>query len=134
MTSRGFTLIELMIAVVIVGILAAVAYPSYSEYVKKTRRAEAAAVLLEGAQVAERQFSQTGAYANAPVPARSPSTGNAVYVIALVTDATNPLVQGGYAITATAVTGGVMAGDDCAGMSINGLGERLPDNEKCWRR
>jgi len=134
MTSRGFTLVELMIALAIIGILAAVAYPSYGEYVKKTRRAEAAAALLEGAQVAERQFSQTGAYANAPVPVQSPGTGNAVYDIALVTDAGDPLVQGGYAITATAVAGGIMAGDDCAGMSVNGLGERLPDNEKCWRR
>ena len=134
MTSRGFTLVDLMIAMAIIGILAAIEYPSYSEYTKKTRRAEAAAALLEGAQVAERQFSQTGAYANAPVPAHSPSTGNAVYDIALVTDAGDPLVQGGYAITATAVAGGMMDGDDCDAMSINGLGERLPNDEKCWRR
>lgn len=134
MTSRGFTLIEMMIALAIIGILAAVAYPSYSEYVKKTRRSEAAAVLLEGAQVAERQFSQTGGYANAPVPAQSPNSGAAVYLIALVTDAADPVVAGGFAVTATAVQGGTMAGDVCAAMSINGLGERLPDNDKCWRR
>ena len=134
MMSRGFTLIELMIAVAIVGLLAAVAYPSYTEYVKKTRRAEAAAILLEAAQIAERQFSQTGSYAGAPIPSQSPSGGSAAYNVALNTDPADPLVLGGFSISASAVSGGSMAGDTCADMSVNGLGERFPDNETCWRR
>jgi type IV pilus assembly protein PilE len=44
---NGFTLMELMIVVAIVGILAAIAYPSYSEYIKKARRAEAKALLIQ---------------------------------------------------------------------------------------
>lgn len=130
MRSKGFTLIEVMIVVAIVGILAAIAYPSYVEYTKKTRRAEASAVLFEAAQVTERQFSRTGAYAGAPIPTRSPITGDAVYNVALANGAGT---DGGYLITATAVAGGVMAGDDCATMTINALGQTTPADEKCWR-
>lgn len=131
MRSKGFTLIEVMIVVAIVGILAAIAYPSYVEYTKKTRRAEASAVLFEAAQVAERRFSQTGAYAGAQIPTRSPITGDAIYNVALGAGAA---ADGGYVITATAVAGGVMAGDDCATMTINAVGQTTPADEKCWRQ
>jgi type IV pilus assembly protein PilE len=64
---RGFTLIELMITVAIVGILAAIAYPSYQDYVLRTRRATAAGCLMELSQWMERNYTtclrydQTGA-------------------------------------------------------------------------
>ena len=58
----GFTLIELMIVVAIVGILSAVAYPSYTEYVRKGHRAEARASLLQAAQWMERAATATGLY------------------------------------------------------------------------
>ena len=60
--SMGFTLIELMIVVTIVGILASVAYPSYVEYVRRGARAEARAAMLNMAQLQERNFSDRGAY------------------------------------------------------------------------
>lgn len=63
---RGFTLIELLIAVAIVGILAAIAYPSYRDQILKTRRADAKAVLMQAAQFMERIHSETGCYNPGP--------------------------------------------------------------------
>ncbi len=62
MKQKGFTLIEVMIVVVIVGILASIAYPSYTEYVFKADRAEGKAHLLSAMQAQERIYSQTMTY------------------------------------------------------------------------
>ena len=61
--SRGFTLIELMVALVIVAILAAIAVPSYSLYVRKSRRGEAEATLADIAQREQQYFLDQRAYA-----------------------------------------------------------------------
>lgn len=68
MTSRlhkrryGFTLAELMITVAIIGILSAFAYPSYMDFVRKGRRTEAKAALMESMQLFERHYSQVNTY------------------------------------------------------------------------
>ena len=58
----GFTLIELMIVVAIVGILMAIGYPSYQEYGRRAKRAEARAVLMDGSARMERSYSNTNQY------------------------------------------------------------------------
>lgn len=58
----GFTLIELMIVVAIVGILAAIAYPSYQDSVRKSRRAEGRTALMEVLQQQERYMTQRNTY------------------------------------------------------------------------
>jgi len=71
---RGFTLIELMIVVAIVGILSAIVYPSYQEYVRRAARAEARANILDMAQNQERWFTNDGTYlaiADAPATAQA---------------------------------------------------------------
>jgi type IV pilus assembly protein PilE len=124
MMNKGFTLIELMVVVAIIGILAAVAYPSYTEHVRKTQRGEAAAALMDAAQLVERTYSQTGAYAGTGVA----KTTNAF----AISYGPGQAGDGGYLLTSTGA--GVLAGDDCATMTINALGVKLPNNPKCWRQ
>lgn len=87
---RGFTLIELMIVVVIVAILAAIAYPSYQSQVRKTKRAEGKAMLLEVAQGLERCLTRYGSYNHASCDVAS--------------DLPEPSEEGHYEISATTLT------------------------------
>ena len=74
--AAGFTLIELMIVVAVVAILAAIAVPSYQEQVRKSRRAQAKADLVEYAQMAERFFTVNNTYVGFTLPTtQSPREG-----------------------------------------------------------
>lgn len=74
-TQKGFTLIELMIVVAILGILSAIALPSYSRYIEKSRRTDAKVELLRVAQLQESYFAQNLSYANSIAQLKlSPST------------------------------------------------------------
>lgn len=59
---KGFTLIELMITVAVISILATIAYPSYAEYMRKTRRAEGRTAMMELLQQQERYMTQNNTY------------------------------------------------------------------------
>lgn len=72
---NGFTLIELMIVVAIVGILAAIAYPSYRDYVIETRRADAQGALMGLANAMERHYTENNTYRNASMGGGSDHTG-----------------------------------------------------------
>lgn len=139
-TSKGFTLIELMIVVVIVGILAAIAYPSYTEFVRRSNRAEAKTALLENAQFLERNFTVSNSYAadgsgNTPVLPNTdvPRDGAAKYTIVPTLNASSFLLE------AEPVSGGPAAGDPCGTLTLNHLGVRGVDGgtldaAACWGR
>ncbi len=126
----GFTLIEVMIVAAIVGILAAIAYPSYQEHVRQARRAEVATVLLESAQLLERHFTRHGAYdaGTLVLASQSPTAGQSVFTLTAVLD------EDSYSLTARAVPQGIMAGDVCARYTLNQVGQRTPADIRCWRR
>ena len=98
--AKGFTLIEVMIVVAIVGILSAIALPSYQQYIIRGKRADAKTVLLSAAQWLERYRSSNFSYppAGTALPTGlsvSPASGTKMYDISLVTNATN------FTLTAT---------------------------------
>ncbi|MBD2859872.1 type IV pilin protein [Spongiibacter sp. KMU-158] len=137
----GFTLVELMITVAIVGILAAIAYPSYQEQVAASRRNEAATALLTGAQALERYYSSNGRYTTtaggntlpAVFPTTVPENGTAYYTIA----ASGTPTANSFTLKATRT--GVMASDGCGNLTldeagINALESASKTVAQCWRR
>lgn len=132
----GFSLIELMIAVAIVGILTAVAYPSYQSHIKKAKRSEAEAALVSMATAMEQwRVENNNSYAGVTVGTgttaiftdRIPTDGSGTqsYTLSIPT-----LTTGAYTLQATPY--GTQVGDDCGNLMLYSTGTKAPSTAGCW--
>lgn len=138
---QGFTLIELMIVVAVVGILSAIAYPSYTEYVRRGHRADARAGLLQAQLWLERAATATGTYPTNADPSKvlpaalswsaDPSKRYQIEMKASTNAA--------YTLIAKRKSPGPQASDKCGDFTLSSTGVKGADNlasgvsaTDCW--
>ena len=124
--AAGFTLIEIMVVVAIIGIIAAIALPSYNEYVRKTRRAAGAACITAMAQQMERWYTANMTYVGATMNT-TVCEDNASRFYSF---ATPVLGVKAYTVTATPANG--HTDPTCGTLSIDQAGVTTPSTDGCW--
>ncbi len=122
---RGFTLIELLITIVIVGILAAVAYPSYIQHVVKAKRSAAESFMLEVASRQEQYNLDARQYASSMTVLGAtsiPSEVSGSYTVTLTAD--NSAAPPTYIVTATPNANQLSQDAKCATLTVNQSGTK----------
>lgn len=126
-STRGFTLIELMITVAILAIIVGIAVPAYNNQVQKTRRADGQSALLSAAQQLERCFTTTNSYVGCSF---NSSSQDGFYAISLVAENSDEQT---YKLEATPQ--GAQAPDtECGTLTLDHLGrkDKTGEGTRCW--
>ena len=140
---QGFTLIELMIVVAVIGILGAIAYPSYTEYVRRGHRADARAGLLQAQLWLERAATATGVY-----PTDSDTSKILPDALSWAKDSSKRYsitfkssTNAAYTLIATRKSPGPQASDKCGDFTLTNTGTKGADNlasgmtaSDCWAK
>jgi type IV pilus assembly protein PilE len=127
--SKGFTLIEMMVVVALIAIMAAIALPSYREYIKKSRRAEAQSYLMNIALRQQQFLVDTRSY-SALSPdniASQPSNVSGAYTVTMNVVAGPPPT---FTVTATPKTD--QASEKCGTLTIDQTGTKTANLASCW--
>lgn len=135
--NAGFTLLELMIVITILGVLAALVIPTYGDSIVKARRSEAKTVIEQTSQALERCFTRFSAYDDANcVTAASITGGNNLESEDGWYEVTGALNSASYTLTATPT--GTQATDDalCGTYTLTNTGVKSVSGsgsvDKCW--
>lgn len=122
----GFSLPELVIVVAIIGILAGIVYPSYSQHMHEVRRSDAWAALTAAAAAQERWYSINHNYTDTIDKLGGSSSPEGYYSISVEADGSS------FTLTATALANDVQGTDSgCTRLTLNHLGAETP--EACWK-
>ena len=130
--NQGFTLIEILIALLIIGILAAVAVPNYQAYVQKAKRSDAQTALTNMAAALEEYYSNNQyVYTDVVANVGGPNSANGKYILSI----TMPATADSYALTATAI-GEQVADTACQTITLTSTGVKGPvdagGDAFCW--
>lgn len=138
--TKGFSLIELMIAIAIIAILATLAIPNYREYTARAKRSDAQGALVGLSSAFERYYSESYTYLGAAsededngppaatlYPSQAPISGGTKYYNLTIVNATAT----SYELRATPI--GEMLGDRCGTFSFNSAGAKGAAETNCWR-
>lgn len=148
--TTGFTLVEVVIVIAILGILAAVAIPAYSDHVSKSHRADAQGALIAFAQSMERMYSTNNSYCDLADTggtvvsgcgdSTTPDTGTPVNFFdqvpldggtAIYDLEISAVSSTDFTVSATPVTGGYMDGDRCGTFTYSNTGAK-GSGDDCW--
>lgn len=132
-SAKGFTLLELMIAVAIVAILGSIAIPAYQDSVRKGRRADAMTSLIQIQAQQEKWRANNPQYTSSLSRLGWSGTDSVegYYTLAISASSANT-----FTATATPKSGGPQAGDSCATFTISANGPDIStaDKKKCWNK